>query len=118
MNKPLGTYWYLLICVLLISVTFAVYWPVVNHEFVKYDDDKYVTDNREVKSGLSWQGIRWAFTTGHASNWHPVTWLALAGVGKIDEAIKEYQQALAINPDYTQANEHLKAALAKQGKRD
>ena len=76
MNKPLGKYWYLLICVLLISVIFAVYWLAVNHEFVKYDDDKYVTDNREVKSGLSRQGIRWAFTTGYASNWHPVTWLS------------------------------------------
>ena len=76
MNEPFHKYWYLLICVLLISVTFAVYWPVVNHEFVKYDDDKYVTDNRQVKSGLSWQGVRWAFTTGHASNWHPVTWLS------------------------------------------
>jgi tetratricopeptide (TPR) repeat protein len=76
MNKPLGTYWYLLICVFLISVTFAVYWPAVNHEFVKYDDDKYVTDNLEVKSGLSRQGIRWAFTSGYASNWHPVTWLS------------------------------------------
>jgi len=54
MNKPLSKYWYLLICVLLISVIFAVYWPAVNHEFVKYDDDKYVTDNREVKSGLGW----------------------------------------------------------------
>ena len=76
MNKLLGKYWYLLVCVLLISVTFVVYWPVVNHEFVKYDDDKYVTDNRQVQSGLSWQGARWAFTTGHASNWHPVTWLS------------------------------------------
>ncbi len=76
MNKPLGTYWYLLIFIFLVSITFAVYWPAVNHEFVKYDDDKYVTDNREVKSGLGRQGVRWAFTSGYASNWHPVTWLS------------------------------------------
>jgi len=38
--------------------------------------------------------------------------------GKIGEAINQYRQALAINPDYTQASEHLKAALAKQEKRD
>ena len=31
----------------------------------------------DVQSGLSWQGVKWAFTTGHASNWHPLTWLSL-----------------------------------------
>jgi tetratricopeptide (TPR) repeat protein len=25
---------------------------------------------------LTWAGIKWAFTTGHASNWHPLTWLS------------------------------------------
>ena len=67
----------LLICIFLAVVTFAVYLPVRNHDFVHYDDDVYVTDNPEVKSGLSWQGIKWAFTTGHGSNWHPLTWLSL-----------------------------------------
>ena len=76
MNKPSHKYWSLLICVFLILATLAVYWPVRNYEFVKYDDDTYVTDNRQVQSGLSWQSINWAFTTGHASNWHPVTWLS------------------------------------------
>ena len=33
--------------------------------------------------------------------------------GKIDEAIQSYQQALQINPDYTEAREHLNASLAK-----
>ena len=56
--------------------TLAVYWPVKNHEFIKYDDDKYITDNRNVQSGLNPESIRWAFTTGHASNWHPVTWMS------------------------------------------
>jgi tetratricopeptide (TPR) repeat protein len=67
----------LLICILLAAVTFAVYLPVRNYEFLHYDDDVYVTDNTAVKSGLSWQGIEWAFTTGHGSNWHPLTWLSL-----------------------------------------
>src|SRR5438552_16430602 len=26
--------------------------------------------------GLTWNGVAWAFTTGHASNWHPLTWLS------------------------------------------
>lgn len=67
----------LLICILLAAVTFAVYLPVRNYEFLHYDDDVYVTNNAEVKSGLSWQGVEWAFTTGRGANWHPLTWLSL-----------------------------------------
>ena len=66
-----------LICLLLAAVTFAVYLPVRNHEFVRYDDDTYVMDNTQVQSGLSFDNIKWAFTTGRASNWHPLTWLSL-----------------------------------------
>ena len=58
-------------------LTLVVYLPVRNHEFVRYDDDVYVTNNPEVKSGLSWQGIKWAFVTDHGANWHPLTWLSL-----------------------------------------
>lgn len=45
--------------------------------FVDYDDDLYVFRNPQVLHGLSWAGVRWAFTTGHAGNWHPLTWLSL-----------------------------------------
>jgi tetratricopeptide (TPR) repeat protein len=55
-----------------------VYWPVYNYEFVKYDDDTYVTDNINIQSGLNFKSFRWAFTAGYASNWHPVTWLSHA----------------------------------------
>jgi len=58
-------------------LTVVVYLPVRNHEFVRYDDDVYVTNNPEVQSGLSWQGIKWAFVTDHGANWHPLTWLSL-----------------------------------------
>ncbi len=67
----------LLICILLAAVTFAVYLPVRNHSFLYYDDDVYVTKNENVQQGLSWQGVKWAFTTGACSNWHPLTWLSL-----------------------------------------
>jgi tetratricopeptide (TPR) repeat protein len=43
---------------------------------VNYDDQDYVTENSVVQKGLTWTGIKWAFTTGHASNWHPITWLS------------------------------------------
>ncbi len=65
------------ICVLLIAVVVAVYWPVQGYEFLNYDDDVYVTDNYRVLSGFSWDGLGWAFSTFHGANWHPLTWLSL-----------------------------------------
>jgi len=43
---------------------------------VDYDDGDYVTGNVHVQSGLGWESSAWAFKTGHASNWHPLTWLS------------------------------------------
>ena len=61
---------------MLALVTLLVYLPVTRDTFVVYDDGTYVTENRIVQNGLTWAGIRWAFTTGHGSNWHPLTWLS------------------------------------------
>ncbi|MCG6917595.1 MAG: tetratricopeptide repeat protein [Deltaproteobacteria bacterium] len=47
-----------------------------NHNFIRLDDDEYVTENSHVNTGLSWDNITWAFTSTHAANWHPVTWLS------------------------------------------
>jgi hypothetical protein len=64
------------ICLLLITVTLAVFWQVSNHEFVNFDDDDYVSENPHVQSVLSRQAIIWAFTATRAANWHPLTWLS------------------------------------------
>src|SRR2546425_6141470 len=61
---------------LLALVTISVFLPVARHDFVNYDDPDYVTANPHVQSGLNWDNVAWAFTTGHASNWHPVTWVS------------------------------------------
>jgi tetratricopeptide (TPR) repeat protein len=29
-----------------------------------------------VQDGLKWRSVAWAFSSGHASNWHPLTWLS------------------------------------------
>jgi len=63
---------------LLLSVaTLAVFAQVVGFEFVDYDDNLYVTANPHVKGGLTLAGVRWAFTTFAAANWHPLTWISL-----------------------------------------
>ena len=65
-----------LLCLWLALITLLLYLPVWQHGFVGYDDPDYVTENRVVQGGLTWRGVEWAFTTFHASNWHPLTWLS------------------------------------------
>ena len=65
-----------LIGLLLIAVTLVAYWGVQNHEFINYDDGLYVTENYRVQAGLAMKSVIWAFTSTHASNWHPLTWLS------------------------------------------
>ncbi len=66
----------LLISVFLALATFLVFLPVVRNGFVNYDDPDYITANPHVQGGLTWNNVVWAFKTGHASNWHPITWLS------------------------------------------
>src|SRR5262245_29671969 len=70
--------------------TAAVFARSLTCGFVGYDDRGYVVDNAHVLSGLSWGGIRWAFTTTQQANWHPLTWLSLmldATLGGADPTI-------------------------------
>jgi Flp pilus assembly protein TadD len=62
---------------MLLAATAFAYRGLVNNEFVSVDDETYLTNNPPVVSGLTWPGVKWAFTTFHASNWHPLTWLSL-----------------------------------------
>ena len=62
-------------CVLLFTSTFLLFSRVFGFGFINYDDPLYVTDNPQVQGGLSWAGLRWAFT-GHADYWHPLAWLS------------------------------------------
>lgn len=57
-------------------VTVAVFLPMLGHDFVGYDDNEYVTENHRVRAGISFDGIKWAFTTFHFTNWHPLTWIS------------------------------------------
>src|SRR6267378_402538 len=65
-----------LVALLLALSTLVVYLPVTRHVFLYYDDDDYVVNNPVVQNGLTLSGVKWAFTTFHACNWHPLTWLS------------------------------------------
>lgn len=60
----------------LAAATLLIYAQVRHFEFINYDDTEYVTENLTVRGGLTIDGIVWAFTTVHAGNWHPLTWLS------------------------------------------
>lgn len=64
------------VSVFLAGMTLFLYHPVVNHDFINLDDWQYVLNNREVTAGVTLRGLGWAFTSFHASNWHPLTWLS------------------------------------------
>ncbi len=73
-GKKLNT----VLCVLLAAVTIALYSPAIGHSFVVLDDRDYVVANAHIHEGLSWNTIKWAFTSTEAANWHPLTWLSHA----------------------------------------
>src|SRR4030081_3941310 len=76
MIAPKKIHQQLLGCLLLFAVTLGLYWPVLQARFLNFDDNLYVTDNAWVQGGVTVENIGWAFTTGHASNWHPLTWIS------------------------------------------
>jgi tetratricopeptide (TPR) repeat protein len=61
---------------LLAAAVVLLYAPVRDFGFVTFDDPEYVSQNPHLRGGLTWTGLRWAFTTPHAANWHPLTWLS------------------------------------------
>ncbi|WP_316413502.1 tetratricopeptide repeat protein [Mesoterricola silvestris] len=65
-----------LMCAGLLASVWIVYFQVRTFQFVNFDDLVYVTRNPQVLKGLSWETVAWAFRTGAAANWHPVTWLS------------------------------------------
>src|SRR5687768_7932783 len=66
----------MLICGGLALVTLAAFWPLRSAQFVNLDDPIYVANNAIVQRGLTLDNVKWAFTTFHFSNWHPLTWLS------------------------------------------
>ena len=54
----------------------AVYWQVTGFNFVNFDDPVYITTNKDIRHGLTLDGLKFASTCIYASNWHPLTWIS------------------------------------------
>jgi len=66
----------LLICFLLTVAAVIAFQQLSQCDFTNFDDGVYVTENIHIRHGITIQAIRWAFTTGRAANWHPLTWMS------------------------------------------
>ena len=64
------------ICLALLVATGAVYAQTARFDFVNFDDPDYVTANSHVLAGWTAEGLKWAFTSGEAANWFPLTRLS------------------------------------------
>jgi protein O-mannosyl-transferase len=76
MTKPANRRQKWLVCALLGAAVLAVFWQSLHCEFTAFDDGDYVTLNTHIQHGLNGESIRWAWTTGYAANWHPLTWIS------------------------------------------
>ena len=68
----------IIIVFVIVFFTGILYMPVINADFVNFDDTLYVTQNRLVQKGLTIENIMWAFkyTEKTKTYWHPLTWLS------------------------------------------
>lgn len=60
----------------LATITFCAFLPVLEADFVNWDDPETVTKNPHL-GGLGAEQIRWAFTTFHMGHYQPLSWLSL-----------------------------------------
>jgi tetratricopeptide (TPR) repeat protein len=65
---------HLIIYVSLAVAIAAVYSSVRHFGFVGFDDDLYITGNAQLRGGMTFGSLTWAFTTP-LDQWMPVTWL-------------------------------------------
>lgn len=66
----------LFVGVLLVTAIWFVYGQVLGFSFVDFDDDRRLLRNPHVVSGLTLEGIAWAFTSVWDANWSPLTWIS------------------------------------------
>jgi hypothetical protein len=64
------------VCIFLTAIIWIVFGQTLTHEFVNFDDDRYVYENEQVSRGVTLDGLKWVLTHSHASLWHPLTTLS------------------------------------------
>src|SRR5918994_3393190 len=55
--------------------TILVFFPVLQNDFVNWDDDRNLLENRNFR-GLGLEQVRWMVTTFHMTLYRPLTWVS------------------------------------------
>ena len=64
------------IALLLLVLNGAAYFRAPTLAFVEWDDQGYIYRNAIVQRGLTWDGVRYAWTTMDSGNYIPITWMS------------------------------------------
>ncbi len=72
--------------------------PVQHDEFIKFDEEVYVTENPHVRQGLTGESFLYAFTSSDAGFWHPLTCFTRKGDNN-GEAKNNLARILQKTPD-------------------
>jgi protein O-mannosyl-transferase len=76
--EPSSRKWVVAFAVLVIvAVQFLVYRPVLNNEFLNYDDDAYVYENPNIKK-LDAESVAWIFAKPYYRSYTPLTFVSHA----------------------------------------
>ncbi|MGP8015307.1 MAG: ArnT family glycosyltransferase, partial [Smithella sp.] len=66
----------LIVYIILTLITLAVFWQVNQYDFITFDDPVYISQNSHIQSGITPDGLRWAFSTRYYGLWNPLVWLS------------------------------------------
>lgn len=66
----------LIICFIIAILIFIAYQQTLSFDFV-WDDNQHIVTNTNIHSGLTRDGIKWAFKVQNGlTYWHPLTWVS------------------------------------------
>jgi tetratricopeptide (TPR) repeat protein len=64
------------LCLGLVVLVTALYVQTARHDFTVCDDNVYIYEKPQIRTGLTWESVKWAFMDAHEGNWHPLTWIS------------------------------------------
>src|SRR4029077_16170623 len=64
------------VCIFLTAIIWLVFGQTLGHEFINFDDARYVYENRGVSRSCPLDGLKGFLSQSHGSLWHPLTTLS------------------------------------------
>ena len=90
-----------------------VFWPALNHEFVNFDDDKYIVLNEQMRSGSRCGECHWQDRL--QPEFHNSVGIVYFNQGGLSEAEKQFRDALRLNAAHAGARRYLERLVRARG---